>query len=148
MLQNMPNSSAVRENCYISFIEDLTTYMGLWLRDRPANLVSEELLPPYTPPSVAIMFKYYGSTFLQGQWCVISWITPHQVKILSKDAYINLGKVAKSHWANRAIRANGRKIGLSSDELADFIGLTNSTFGAFQAELEDGSRHYSFICMK
>ncbi len=68
--------------------------------------------------------------------------------MLSKDAYINLGKVTKSHWANRAIRANGQKIGLNAYELADFIGLTNSTFGAFQVELEDGSRHYSFICMK
>jgi hypothetical protein len=71
-------------------------------------------------------------------------ITPHhkEVKILSKDAYINLGKVTQSHWANRAIRANGQKIKLSTDELADFIGLTNSTFGAFQMELEDGFRHY------
>jgi hypothetical protein len=146
----MPNSSVVRKDFYVLFIENLTTYMGLWLRDRPVNLVAEELLPPYTPPLIALMYKYYGGVFFQGQWLDISKITPRhrEAKILSKNEYINLGKVTKDHWANRTISSNGQKIELNAYELADFIGLTNSTFGAFQVELEDGSRHYSFIYMK
>jgi hypothetical protein len=149
-IQNKPNNSAARKDFYESFIKELAIYMGLWLRDRPANLVAEEILPPYTPPLVALMYKNYGRVFFQGQRLDITKITPHHkdAKLLSKDAYINLGKVTQSHWANRAIRSNGQKITLSTEELAYFMGLTNSTFGAFQVELEDGSRHYSFISMK
>jgi hypothetical protein len=71
---------------------------------------------------------------------------PH--RLLSKDAYIKLGKVSQGHWANRAIKANGQTIGLSAHDQADFMDLTNSTFGAFQVEAEDGSTHYLFIYMK
>ncbi len=149
-IQNKPNSSAVRKDYYTSFILNLATYIDLWLRNRPANLVAEELLPPYIPPLIALMYKDYGRVFFQGQLLDITKIKPHhkEIRIISKDAYINLGKVTQSHWANRANRSNGQRITLSMEELTDFIGLTNSTFGAFQAELEDGSRHYSFICMK
>ena len=149
-IQNMLNSSAVRKYYYASFILNLAMYIDLWLRDRPANLVAEELLPPYIPPLIALIYKDYGRVFFQGQWLDITKIKPHhkEIKILSKDAYINLGKVTQSHWANRANRSNGQRITLSMEELADFIGLTKSTFGAFQVELEDGSRHYSFISMK
>jgi hypothetical protein len=130
-IQNMANILSVRSRFHDFFMNSFAQFITTWVRSDQVFLIAEELLPPCS--ALSLLYQ------------LVKIIPFFRQRILSRDAHIDLGKVSNKHWAHRAIEGQGYKIVLSKEELADFLSLTKSTFGAFQVELEDGSRHYSLI---
>jgi hypothetical protein len=107
----------------------------------PIYLIAEELQAPCSKFTLQ-----YNAGKLLPQYKFSKMPGPsYRERSLSKDPYIDLGKVGNNHWAHRANRGNERKTILKAEELSDFLNLTRSTFGAFQVELEDGMQHYLFL---
>jgi hypothetical protein len=107
----------------------------------PIFLTAEELQAPCIKPSL----QYYAGKVLP-QYIFSKVPGPfYRQRVLSKDRYIDLGRVSNDHWAHRSNRAKDQRIILKMEELLEFLNLAKSTFGAFQVELEDGMQHYLFL---
>ncbi|MGC2684641.1 MAG: hypothetical protein WA323_22505 [Candidatus Nitrosopolaris sp.] len=122
----------------ISILKELSSNL---LGSGPIFLTAEELQAPCSKPSL----QYYVGKILP-QYIFSKVPGPfYRQRVLSKDPYIDLGKVSNDHWAHRANRGQDGKTILKMEELLEFLNLAKSTFGAFQVELEDGMQHYLFL---
>lgn len=117
----------------ISILEELISDL---VRSGPIFLTADELQAPCIKPSL----QYFAGHVLP-QYIFSRAPGPfYRQRVLSKDRYIDLGRVSNDHWAHRANRTI-----LKMEELLEFLNLAKSTFGAFQVELEDGMQHYLFL---
>jgi len=104
-------------------------------------LTAEELQAPCSK----LTLQYFAGRFLP-QYKFNKMPCPfYRQRLLSIEPCIDLGRVNDNHWARRSYKGPGRKTILREEELSDFLNLTQSTFGAFQVELEDGMQHYLFL---
>jgi hypothetical protein len=138
-IQNRIDISDFRKRSNEWIISSLVQVISVLVGSEPIFLTAEEL----QAPSTKLTLQYYAGKILPQ--CIFSKMPAYRQRLLSKDPYIDLGRVSNNHWARRANRGHDRKTILEAEELLEFLDLTKSTFGAFQVELEDGMQHYLLL---
>jgi hypothetical protein len=141
MIQNRTDiadfSTRSRELITIYLADIVSSRVG----SEPIFLIAEELRAPCSKLSV----QYYAGKILPQYILSELPVQFSRERVLSKDPYIDLGKVGNNHWARRANTGQEYKTILNMDELFEFLNLAKSTFGAFQVELEDGMQRYLLL---
>jgi hypothetical protein len=141
MIQNRTDISDFKTKSQELITASLAHIISSRVGSESIFLIAKELRAPCSKYSV----QYYAGKILP-QYIVSEIPVPFsRERVLSKDPYIDLGKVGNNHWARRAKTAQDCKTILKMEELLEFLNLAKSTFGAFQVELEDGIQHYLFM---
>jgi hypothetical protein len=133
--------SNVRSNRHQHFISSFAQIISECVGSEHIILIAEEL----QEPSIKLTLQYYAGKILPQ--CIFSKVPGpfYRQRLLSKDPYIDLGRVSNNHWAQRASTAQDHKTILSTEELLDFLNHTKSSFGTFQVELRDALQHYFLL---
>ena len=133
--QNRADNSECKKRIHEQAISILKELISNLVGSGPIFLTAEELQAPCSKPSL----QYYARKILP-QYIFSKVPGPfYRQRILSKNPYIDLGRVSNDHWAHRANRGQDRKTILKMEELLEFLDLAKSTFG----DLSSGTRRWN-----